>query len=311
MRKHFAIVAFITALVLAGCASNPRSYSAGSIWNVAHGRLIDERALFERLAATRFVLLGEAHDNPHHHALQARVLREMVARGRRPALVMEMFDVDQQAALDAAVAEAATADALAERARFDFKGWTWRYYRELVVIALEERLAIIAANLSRTALRGVIARGFDALGEGQAAWLGLPPVLPDARLDTLRREIIEGHCNRLPPNAIDGMVRAQQARDATMAEALQRFPDRGALLIAGVQHVRRDVAVPVYLSPDVRARDTLVLAFVEASGEADPAARLGQRKGLSELFDYVWITQSVEREDPCAALGEAARPNKP
>ena len=46
-------------------------------------------------AARDFVLLGEKHDNPDHHRLQAWMIDALVARGRRPAIAMEMLDAEQ------------------------------------------------------------------------------------------------------------------------------------------------------------------------------------------------------------------------
>src|SRR3954465_13282726 len=63
----------------------------GRIWDAKAGTFVEPRVMFGRLAATRFVLLGERHDNPDHHRLQARALSELVKAGRRPAVVFEML----------------------------------------------------------------------------------------------------------------------------------------------------------------------------------------------------------------------------
>lgn len=308
-----ALIACTSTLIGAGCTSvEPAAHARHAIWDVTDGHSIDRHTLFARLAAARFVLLGEIHDNLHHHALEAEVLREMVAHGRRPAVAMEMFDLEQQHAIDRAQAASATPEYLAEQARFDFKGWHWPFYRPLVATALDEHLPIVAANLSRAALQDVIKQGFGTLGAGRAERLGLPPSLPREKVESARQGIIEGHCNMLPPAAIDGMLRAQQARDATMAEAIQRHPARGALLVAGAEHIRRDVAVPVYLPRDLRSRDVAVLAFVETpdeGGEALTAERLREFIGrFVGVFDYVWITPRAARDDPCTGFGERLRP---
>jgi uncharacterized iron-regulated protein len=72
----------------------------GKIWDVKAAGFVEARAVMARLAAARFVLLGERHDNPDHHRLQARVVEQLRAAGRRPALVFEMLEVSQQAAVD-------------------------------------------------------------------------------------------------------------------------------------------------------------------------------------------------------------------
>src|SRR5215470_11936005 len=80
------------ALVVAGCAKGGKIEwesqveqahpLVGRIWDVWAGAFIGEDALVARLVASRFVLLGERHDNPDHHALQAKLLRAMLEAGR-------------------------------------------------------------------------------------------------------------------------------------------------------------------------------------------------------------------------------------
>ena len=71
----------------------------GRIWEVASGKFIDRHNLMMRLARAEFVLLGEKHDNPDHHRLQAEVLRGLIAAGRRPAVGFEMFSLDDAGAI--------------------------------------------------------------------------------------------------------------------------------------------------------------------------------------------------------------------
>src|SRR3989442_535999 len=57
----------------------------GRIWDVKAGAFISEATLVSRLAGNRFVILGERHDNPDHHALQAKLVRALDDRGCRAA----------------------------------------------------------------------------------------------------------------------------------------------------------------------------------------------------------------------------------
>src|SRR2546422_9205103 len=86
--------ALITALLVGGCAKGgkiewespvERAHPlVGRIWDVKAGASIGEDALVARLVASRFVLLGERHDNADHHALQAKLVRAMVEAGPSP-----------------------------------------------------------------------------------------------------------------------------------------------------------------------------------------------------------------------------------
>ena len=92
------------ALVLAGCAGGragegrtPLAFGPDADVG-ASARLVAARA-----QSAEVVYLGELHDNPQHHAIQARVLETLLAAGARPALAFEMVPETRQAALEAAV----------------------------------------------------------------------------------------------------------------------------------------------------------------------------------------------------------------
>src|SRR5262249_61681824 len=54
----------------------------GKVWDVSANTTISESTLNARLAGSRFVILGERHDNPDHHALQAKLVRALAESGR-------------------------------------------------------------------------------------------------------------------------------------------------------------------------------------------------------------------------------------
>ena len=85
---------------------------------------VEERELAARVGKAAYVLLGEKHDNPDHHVLQAALLRAMIDAGRKPDVAFETIDTDAQALVDAAVAEAPTdPDAIARATDWSHGGW--------------------------------------------------------------------------------------------------------------------------------------------------------------------------------------------
>jgi uncharacterized iron-regulated protein len=101
-----AVVLGCVAFAVSGCSvmswksTFGRNHAlTGRIWDVSSARFIDRQSLITRLARADFVLLGERHDNPDHHQLQAEILRGLIALGRRPAVGFEMFDLDDAAAI--------------------------------------------------------------------------------------------------------------------------------------------------------------------------------------------------------------------
>src|SRR4029453_14839946 len=75
---------------------HPRVGKVGDVWA---NTTISEATLNARLVGSRFVMLGEQHDNPDHHVLQAKLVRALVEAGRHPAVGFEMLSTDDTAAV--------------------------------------------------------------------------------------------------------------------------------------------------------------------------------------------------------------------
>lgn len=246
-----------------------------------------------RLTRNALVLLGEVHDNAEHHRLRLAVLQRAIARGWGPAIVMEQFDLDRQEVIDRARRERpGDAAYLVEQAGRE--GWEWRFYRPFVELALRRELPLIAANLPRSAARGLVEADYaSVLGAQQAAALGLDSAVTAGWQGRQEQAVEAGHCGALPKRLLPGMARAQLARDASMAATLAAHAGRGAVLLAGNGHVR-EVGVPRWLERVHRlpSEQRLAVGFLE--GEVPPV-EAGE-------FDAVVVTPAAPRPDPCLAF---------
>ena len=271
----------------------------------------------EGLAAARYLLLGEVHDNAHGHALRFDLL-ERLTTSSRWAIALEQFDASRQPALAAAQAEASrqhdpgsAARRLAESGGFDFEGWEWDYYRPAIELALERGLPLVAANLSRAEaiarMRGQLAAADDPR----------PRDWTEAAERSMATEIRDGHCGLLPERAIAPMTDAQIARDRTMARALVDAHRRTGLpvvLLAGNGHVRADIGVPVHLAaldPGSVVTTVWIGEGRAPSREGPASGRAGEASGKPGVraFDRSYAVQPVERPDPCEALRKLRPPS--
>ncbi|HTH15325.1 MAG TPA: ChaN family lipoprotein [Magnetospirillum sp.] len=269
----------------------------GKVWLPASQSFIEPAELVTRAEAADAVLLGETHDNPDHHALQAWMLARLLASGKRPLVAFEMIDAGQAQALDRYLAASPTdAAGLGDALDWDKSGWpAWSMYRPIAEAAMQAGVPLAPANLTREQVRALIKAEPEK---------PLPP-LPSEQAGALEHEIAESHCGMLPAAALPGMVRVQRSRDAVMAETLAKGMARqqAAVLIAGAGHVRTDRGVPVALSREAPAAKVLSIAFLEVKdGETDPAAYGGLFDTDRLPFDAVWFTPRAEREDQCEAL---------
>ncbi|MGY0504460.1 ChaN family lipoprotein [Luteimonas sp. e5] len=235
--------------------------------------------------AREILLLGEVHDNPAVHEARLALLRERIEAGWRPAIAMEQFDVGQQATLTAAQARCADADCVIEQAGAG-SGWQWPLYRPLIELALQHRLPLLAANLSRNDAAVVMKDGFAAvLDEEQILLFGLDRALPADVLAAQAHEVREGHCGMLPEAMVEPMARAQVARDVVMADVLLAHAG-DVVLIAGNGHVRRDIGVPFWLRTRTDAR----------------VRSIGFGESPATQFDQQQVLPAHPRPDPCAAF---------
>jgi uncharacterized iron-regulated protein len=309
--RRYLLAVFVVA-VLASCTgvSKPSWQSAvgrehrlvGRIWEATARRFVDEGVLAARLAETRYVLLGEKHDNADHHALQARMIRALTAAGRRPAVAFEMLTPSQARALAPYLAaHPREAAGIGQALNWDAAGWpSWAMYEPIAQAALDAGLPIVTANLDDERVRAVGRQGVGVLDAAFVRRHGLDqPLATDVR-EAMAEEIRDSHCGHAPEGRVGAMIGVQRARNAQMAEALLTAPGNdGAVLIAGAGHVRNDYGVPAYVRRVDPAARTVSIAFVEVDAKYANAESYAERFAGRMPFDYVWFTPAVDDEDPC------------
>ena len=311
LRRALTLVVLLA--VLAGCRTSATGMSwqsaverehwlVGRVWDVSARRFVDEATVVARIAEARYVLLGEKHDNPDHHALQARMIRALTSAGRRPAVAFEMFTSSQAGALSRYLAAHPREPAgIADAMNWKASGWpAWAMYEPIAEAALDAGLPIVAANLDDQRVRAVGRQGVAALDAAFVRRHGLDQSLATDVGDAMAEEIRDSHCGHAPEDRIGAMIGVQRARDAQMAEALLTAPGNdGAVLIAGAGHVRNDYGVPAYVRRIDPAARTVSIAFVEVDAKRTDIESYAERFGGRLPYDYVWFTPAVDDEDPC------------
>lgn len=300
---------FMLAAVLSACSATSwqsnygRNHPlTGRIWDVANGQFIDRHSLMARLARAEFVLLGEKHDNPDHHRLQAEVLRGLITAGRRPAVGFEMFSLDDAGAIAKHLARAPSdAAGLGPAVNWQTSGWPdWAMYQPIAAAALAAKLTIVATNLPLATARQMSRDGL-ALEPSAQRDLGLDRPLSDSMQAAMEADIRNSHCGYGSAGSIKAMVQVQRARDAQMAHSLIAAATvDGAVLVAGAGHARSDYGIPVYLTAKAPGRQVASIAFVEVDElEPEPDRYLLADAAGRAPFDYLWFTARVDDEDSC------------
>lgn len=265
----------------------------GAIWSVEQGAFIDEATLVGAARQRDYVLLGEKHDNPDHHRLQARLLDQLLHPGG--AAVFEMLDEADAAAL--AAATPTDAAGLAEAAGWAESGWPeFDLYRPVFEAVYRSGARPLAGLPARETLKVAMMEGLSALPGEALDGLALSRTDDAATAEAHAEDIRESHCGYAPESILDGMVLGQRLKDAWMARALQEAGGPApAVLVAGGGHTRPDRGVPRYLAGE---SFTVLIAEAPQGGEA------ADLEGYAGAADVVWFTPRLDDRDPCEVFRE-------
>ncbi|MEC9348062.1 MAG: ChaN family lipoprotein [Pseudomonadota bacterium] len=270
----------------------------------ASGRMVDWPEVSRLIRSADFLLLGEKHDNPDHHLLQARLLADLVDGGRRPGVAWEMIPVDKASALARYLSRPeATPEAMGAAVDWEESGWPdWAIYRPIAKVAMQAGLPQVPGDLTRDDRRSIARAGLGGLSAASAELVAARALWTPELDASLRNELIGSHCGMIPTEIIPRMVNVQRARDVSLALAMVEVAtDDGAVLIAGAGHARKDRGVPLYLRVVQPAAKVVSVGIFEVQENmTTPLAYLANYG--TGAFDLVLFTPALDTKDPCEAL---------
>jgi uncharacterized iron-regulated protein len=250
------------------------SLAACSLFPEAHRTPTPEQ--LAPLMDAEILLLGEQHDAPDHQRIERELLMALIARVKLAALALEMAP---QGGSTAGLAVDAGEDAVRNALQLNEKEWPWKVYGPAAMVAVRAGVPVLGANLPASKRIAVMEdRELDTLLKGPA-------------LKAQQQNIRLGHCSKLPESQIGPMTRIQIARDQTMARTLMqaRVPAKLVLLLAGAQHVDKNLGVPQHLNSDARTVAIGLLARKEMESDRNAAK-----------FDVMWSAIPAPEKDYCA-----------
>lgn len=240
----------------------------------------------EAVRNAQILFLGEQHDNPSHHAVQAA----WVATLQPTALVFEMLTPAQAARVTPQMLT--DANELATALDWEQSGWPdfAMYYP---IFAAAPNAEIYGAGVPADRVRGLMGNPLEQIDPALTARFSLDRPLPAEQQEQREALQMSAHCDALPVEMLPMMVDIQRLRDAALAgAALDAYQATGGpvVVITGNGHARTDWGAPFYVS--AAAPDLAVFAL--GQGEAGSAPMGG--------FDVIADGPSVDRGDPCDAF---------
>ncbi|MFQ7898173.1 ChaN family lipoprotein [Stutzerimonas degradans] len=255
----------------------------GAIVDLRSGERLSAAQLVQQLAEADYVLVGERHDNPDHHALQLWLLQALAERRSQGSLLLEMLTPEQQPAVARTQTQLRRGEPVEDlpTTLAWSPGWPWRLYGPLVSYALAQPFSLMPANLTRVEI-GQIYREVPHLPDGESTRAEVA--------EALRAQIVDSHCGMLPDSQVPAMLAVQQQRDRRMAARLLAAP-KPTMLIAGGFHARRDLGAPLHLRDLGGSGNVQVLMLAE----------VGERVAAQQA-NFVWYTPAQPAKDYCEQM---------
>lgn len=241
----------------------------------------------EILSAADVIILGEVHDNAHHHQVQA----ELVTMLRPKALVWEMITQEQAERLTPQILQ--DSDETAGILEWEASGWP-EFSLYAPVFSAGQALTHFGAQVPRSLTRAALKAGVAIHFGAEASRFGLDTPLPEAEQKDREAEQMANHCDALPEHVLPMLVDVQRLRDASLAAAAERAllqTGGPVVVITGNGHARLDRGLSVYLQRAMP--EIVILALGQMEGEVS-----------QEAFDVVISAPAVERPDPCLAFAK-------
>jgi uncharacterized iron-regulated protein len=304
----------------AGCRTAPppppEDPLLNRIFQSSDSRELTKEELFERLVGAQVIYLGEKHDNPRHHELELAVARELVERGRRPALGFEFFSVEQTSLLMSyATWSSATHPGAARGSPEDFLrsqlGWgeeqqqNWAFYGPLLEFAREQGLPVFGADLSWAIRTRIVRVGIDGLTNVERHQLSPTGFHHPVYEKLMRQKLAKAHCGLADDDYIDRLYQSWVARNDAMAmaitEMLAQRPEEPVLVVLGASHVQYNMGVYERVEEYDPGIVQVNLGFREVAPEPRPVADYLQPLDFDGTrfppdHEIIWFSPRFESE---------------
>lgn len=245
----------------------------------AKGKKVSHKKMMQSLVQKDVLLFGEYHNNPIVHWLQLEVTKEL-GETRQLVLGAEMFEQDNQPALDAYLRGKISAKGLDSSARL------WNNYKTdyapLVNYAKAKQLKFTATNVPRKYASMVSRGGFavlDTLSALEKSWMAPLPIAYDSTLPGYKNmlDMMPGHANA------GNFPKAQAIKDATMAHFILKYHTSGALSIHynGSYHSDNYEGIGWYIQ---QQEPKLKRATISTVLQADLKKLLAENKGKADFI---------------------------
>lgn len=290
----------------ASVEKKPSPLQAETIYSTQSGTQISYAKLLADIKTSRFVLVGEKHDNPHHHQLELKLLQD-IQNGSHTRVVLEMLDEQQGSNIDKLTGNSKE-ELIKDLLDWNDRNWPWNDYGPIINSTLINGNSLKAGNLSKPVLMQIYKNA-----PPNEPRLSTVEALPENIQAEMLQQVYESHCQVIPLEQMGPMAQIQISRDASMAFAMshQLAINDQAILFSGAFHARKDSGVPLHLNM-LSSEKSISIMLTEVDKEEGERDETGKNPTTAdrEVADYIWFTPRSEEKDYCASLRQQSSHKK-
>jgi uncharacterized iron-regulated protein len=225
--------------------------------------LPDLAAVIPQLAEDRVVFVGEVHTDFAHHLNQLAIIQGLHERRPDLAIGMEYFQQSFQEYLDEYGAGKLTETGLLAKTQY-FKRWGYdfRLYEPILKYARDTGIPLVALNVSSEIVQKVAQSGLAGLTEKERAEIPQDLDRSNSAYRDFLQTVFKDHPHAKGAS-FESFYEAQLLWDEGMAARAARYlddhPNRGLVVLAGMDHVQYGFGIPDRLSRRIRVSRAIVL----------------------------------------------------
>jgi uncharacterized iron-regulated protein len=275
-------------LLLGGCALKPKQIKiegipgpipVDTILDTAAGNAITFDQLIDQLASARVIYVGERHTSTVHHAIQLRIIKALVQRGRKISVGMEMFDHTYQPRLDLWSRGKLDYDAFLKQTHW-YANWKFKdaLYKEILLYIKNHGIQLTGLNIPFHLPRKIAIGGLDSLTASERSLL--PKNIDTTNSDhrAYLETVFKMHATAGRQD-FENFYAAQCAWEDGMASAIaDNLGDATMVVLAGNGHIYRNFGIPDRAFSRTGAPFRTVYLAI-------PAMEVNRKDG-----DFIWVT---------------------
>ncbi|HUU37892.1 MAG TPA: class A beta-lactamase [Candidatus Desulfaltia sp.] len=282
--------------------------TAGEIVSARAGKPLPFVKMIREMKDSRFIYVGESHDNMMMHDIQFKVIQGLFEQDPAIAIGLEMLPAECQPVLDKWTQGALSKEDFIRQVNW-YVHWSMNfgYYEKILDFARENRIPVFGLNAPRHVISKIRMKDWEALTDEEKALVPEPDVSNEDHRTLIRTifessEIPHAMKGEVLDKMFDGLYRAQSAWDEVMAANAIRGAEREKrrmVVLVGSGHLFYNLGINrrVYEANRMPFRTVVSL---ELAPEEKSLAVAGS------FADYIWGIP--EQEQPAyPAIGLALK----